>query len=76
MALRQTNLPLRTFPEDCPYLFDDAITDNLLCDTGQDWENNLYHFSLLVNQIRSKTEGIHQYRTQQMELCYILLMAF
>ena len=36
--LRETNLPLRTFPEDCPYLFDDIIADNFLCDTLQDWE--------------------------------------
>lgn len=38
LALRETNLPLRTFPEHCPYLFDDAIADNFLCDTRQDWE--------------------------------------
>jgi hypothetical protein len=38
LALRETNLPLRTFPEDCPYLFDDIIADNFLCDTLQDWE--------------------------------------
>ena len=38
LALRETNLPLRTFPENCPYLFDDIIADNFLCDTLQDWE--------------------------------------
>ncbi|MBE8965795.1 hypothetical protein IQ277_05920 [Nostocales cyanobacterium LEGE 12452] len=42
LCLRETNLPLRTFPEHCPYLFDDAMsttgyayTDNFLCDTRQ-----------------------------------------
>ena len=39
LALRETNLPLRTFPQLCPYLFDDIITDNFLCDTSQDWES-------------------------------------
>ncbi|WP_413175420.1 DUF29 domain-containing protein [Anabaena azotica] len=38
LALRETNLPLRTFPTSCLYLFDDIITDNFLCDTSQDWE--------------------------------------
>ncbi|MDZ8106660.1 MAG: DUF29 domain-containing protein [Nostoc sp. DedQUE12a] len=38
LALRETNLPLRTFPQSCPYLFDDAIAENFLCDTRQDWE--------------------------------------
>ena len=38
LALRETNLPLRTFPENCPYLFDDIIANNFLCDTLQDWE--------------------------------------
>jgi hypothetical protein len=38
LALRETNLPLRTFPENCLYLFDDIIADNFLCDTLQDWE--------------------------------------
>jgi hypothetical protein len=37
-CLRETNLPLRTFPEHCPYLSDDAIAYNFLCDTRQDWE--------------------------------------
>ncbi|MBD2532239.1 DUF29 family protein [Nostoc flagelliforme FACHB-838] len=45
LALRETNLPLRAFPEHCPYLFDNAMSttgyayaDNFLCDTRQDWE--------------------------------------
>ncbi|MFM2064019.1 MAG: hypothetical protein RLZZ507_3690 [Cyanobacteriota bacterium] len=38
LALRETNLPLRTFPVTCPYMFDDIITENFLCDTAQDWE--------------------------------------
>lgn len=37
LALRETNLPLRTFPENCPYLFDEIMADNFLCDTTQDW---------------------------------------
>jgi hypothetical protein len=39
LALRETNLPLRTFPENCPYLFDEILTDSFLCDTSQDWES-------------------------------------
>jgi predicted nucleic acid-binding Zn-ribbon protein len=38
LALRETNLRLRTFPENCPYLFNDIISDTFLCDTSQDWE--------------------------------------
>lgn len=38
LALRETDLPLRTFPENCPYKFEDMITDSFLCDTSQDWE--------------------------------------
>ena len=46
LALRETNLPLKTFPEKCPYKFEDAmahprrfaIADSFLCDTSQDWE--------------------------------------
>ncbi|WP_089093887.1 DUF29 domain-containing protein [Nodularia sp. NIES-3585] len=38
LALRETNLPLRTFPELCPYLFDDVMAENFLCDTRHDWE--------------------------------------
>ena len=37
LALRETNLPLRTFPEKCPYKFEDIIADNFICDTSQDW---------------------------------------
>ncbi|MDZ8240330.1 MAG: DUF29 domain-containing protein [Nostoc sp. ChiQUE01a] len=45
LALRETNLPLRTFPESCPYLFDAAIADNFLCDTRQTGKDSYYHFS-------------------------------
>lgn len=38
LALRETNLPLRTFPEKCPYNFEEAIADSFICDTSQDWE--------------------------------------
>lgn len=38
LALRETNLPLRTFPEKCPYNFEEAIADGFICDTSQDWE--------------------------------------
>ncbi|KDR58455.1 MULTISPECIES: DUF29 domain-containing protein [Arthrospira] len=38
LALRETGLPLRTFPDICPYQFDDIITDDFLCDTSQDGE--------------------------------------
>ncbi|MDB9541129.1 DUF29 domain-containing protein [Anabaenopsis tanganyikae CS-531] len=38
LALRETNLPLRTFPEKCPYRFEEAIADSFLCDTSQDWQ--------------------------------------
>ncbi len=37
LALRETNLPLRTFPEQCPYKFEEIMADNFLCDTSQDW---------------------------------------
>jgi Domain of unknown function DUF29 len=37
-ALRETDLPLRIFPANCPYKFEDIITDSFLCDTNQDWE--------------------------------------
>ncbi|NEO92838.1 MAG: DUF29 domain-containing protein [Moorea sp. SIO3G5] len=39
LALRETNLPLRTFPEACLYSFEEVIQDTFLCDTSQDWEN-------------------------------------
>ena len=38
LALRETNLPLRTFPEQCPYQFEEVLADNFICDTSQDWE--------------------------------------
>jgi Domain of unknown function DUF29 len=38
LALRETDLPLRIFPANCPYKFEDIITDSFLCDTNQDWE--------------------------------------
>ncbi|MEA5488471.1 DUF29 domain-containing protein [Pseudanabaena sp. CCNP1317] len=38
LALRETNLPLRAFPESCPYKFEDIVTENFICDTSQDWE--------------------------------------
>jgi len=38
LALRETNLPLRTFPEICPYTFDDIMVDSFICDTSRDWE--------------------------------------
>jgi hypothetical protein len=36
LALRETNLPLRAVPSDCPYDFETIITDSFLCDTSQD----------------------------------------
>lgn len=39
LALRETQLPLRTFPETCFYCFDEIIDDNFLCNTSQDWES-------------------------------------
>jgi Domain of unknown function DUF29 len=38
LALRETDLPLRTFPDVCPYKFDSIMTDCFLCDTSQDWD--------------------------------------
>lgn len=38
LALRETNLPLRTFPQVCPYQFEQAIFHGFMCDTGQDWQ--------------------------------------
>ncbi|TYQ25765.1 DUF29 domain-containing protein [Pseudanabaena sp. UWO310] len=37
LALRETDLPLRTFPENCPYEFEELIADSFVCDTSQDW---------------------------------------
>ena len=39
LALRDTELPLRTFPESMPYEFDDLMDDRFLCDTSQDWSS-------------------------------------
>jgi len=39
LALRETDLPLRTFPEQCAYKVDELLADTFLCDTSQDWEN-------------------------------------
>lgn len=40
LALRETGLPLRTFPDSCPYEFENLLTDSFLCDTSQDWGLN------------------------------------
>ena len=37
LALRETNLPIRVFPEVCPYALDDILKDDFLCDTTGDW---------------------------------------
>ena len=37
LALRETDLPLRIFPENCPYEFEELIADSFVCDTSQDW---------------------------------------
>ncbi|ANV86379.1 DUF29 family protein [Picosynechococcus sp. PCC 7117] len=38
LALRKTDLPLKIFPEQCPYGFEAAIADDFLCDVSQDWQ--------------------------------------
>lgn len=38
LALRETDLPLRTFPERCSYELERIMEDSFLCDTSQDWE--------------------------------------
>lgn len=38
LALRDTDLPLRTFPEHPPVAFDVLIEDDFLCDTRGDWD--------------------------------------
>ena len=38
LALRETDLPLRAFPEHCSYEFESIMADSFLCDTSQDWE--------------------------------------
>ncbi|MBE9194143.1 DUF29 domain-containing protein [Synechocystis sp. LEGE 06083] len=37
LALRETNLPIRVFPEVCPYPLARVLQENFLCDTSQDW---------------------------------------
>ncbi len=37
LALRETELPLRTFPDTLPYAFEQLIDNRFLCDTDQDW---------------------------------------
>lgn len=39
LALRETLLPLRVFPQKCPYTFDQIQNDHFLCDTTGDWES-------------------------------------
>lgn len=38
LALRETQLPLRVFPDQCPYLFEEILSDSFCCDTRQDFE--------------------------------------
>ena len=38
LALRETSLPLRVFPEKCPYTFEQVLDKHFLCDTSTDWE--------------------------------------
>ncbi|APB33964.1 hypothetical protein GlitD10_1640 [Gloeomargarita lithophora Alchichica-D10] len=38
LALRETQLPLRVFPEKCPYRFEEILNDHFYCDTSKDWE--------------------------------------
>ncbi|MFM6204102.1 DUF29 family protein, partial [Planktothrix sp.] len=38
LVLRDTNLPLRTFPTQCPYKFEEVLADSFICYTSQDWE--------------------------------------
>jgi hypothetical protein len=37
LALRETDLPIRVFPSRCPFEFEEILSDNFLCDTGEDW---------------------------------------
>ncbi|MFM7424006.1 MAG: DUF29 domain-containing protein [Elainella sp.] len=39
LALRETDLPLRTFPERSPYRVETMLAADFLCDTSRDWEN-------------------------------------
>jgi len=38
LALRETNLPLRTFPVQCPYGVESILDHAFLCETDRDWE--------------------------------------
>jgi len=38
LALRETSLPLRVFPEKWPYTFEQVLDKHFLCDTSTDWE--------------------------------------
>ncbi|MEN9206666.1 MAG: DUF29 family protein [Gloeomargarita sp. GMQP_bins_44] len=40
LALRETDIPLRMFPETCPYSFAQALADDFLWDTSGDWSGN------------------------------------
>jgi hypothetical protein len=37
LALRETDLPIRTFPSHCSFTFEEIMADHFLCDTSQDW---------------------------------------
>ena len=37
LALRETDLPIRTFPSHCSFTFEDIMADHFFCDTSQDW---------------------------------------
>jgi hypothetical protein len=37
LALRETNLPLRQFPPDCPWTHAQALDPRQVCDTSGDW---------------------------------------
>lgn len=39
LALRETLLPLRVFPEVCPYTFEQVLDSTFLCDTSGDWND-------------------------------------
>ncbi len=38
LALKETGLPLRVFPESFTYELEDILRDDFLCNTSQDWE--------------------------------------
>lgn len=37
LALRETDLPLRTFPQSCPFSIEQALDPSFCCDTSEDW---------------------------------------